>query len=102
MSGVISPVGLDTGLPGWQESVPQSHVPPVLTVAGSGQQGGAAALEDEVRRVPVVSLQVEEGRGGVGSLGIQTVTRCPHIWTLGTCHSAVLPSPSQTPNLFPC
>ena len=77
MCDVISPVGLDTGLPGWEQSVPQCHVPPVLTVPGSGQQGGAAALEHEVRRVPVVSLQVEEGRGGVGSLELQRVTRCP-------------------------
>lgn len=34
----------------------------------SCQQGGAASLEDEVCRVPVVGLQVEEGRGRVGRL----------------------------------
>ena len=62
------PVGLDTGLPGGQECIPQCHVPPVLTVTRSCQQGGAASLEDEVCRVPVVGLQVEEGRGGVGCL----------------------------------
>ena len=37
-------------------------------MARRGQEGGAAALEHEVGRVPVVGLQVEEGGGRVGRL----------------------------------
>ena len=73
-AGLVAGEGGHTGLPLGEQGVPHRHVPRVGGVAGGGQQGGGATLEDEVGGVPGVGLDAEEGRGGAGGLPQRRVT----------------------------